>query len=283
MGVGAVAGVPSFASAGCSAVTPQSLGPSGSSGPEGDAAGSGSGGVDGASACTPADVSAYAPDPYAPADTPSAACLGADGGGLWDAYYDACLGPGKTSDGCSAFSATPANAACASCILTSYATSRLGPIIDYGDFVGGNIAGCIQLESNDVPCAKAVQALTECEIAACQANCPVSDETSLTARESCGTDADHAGCQSFAMAATTCQAAEADAGTAGPCGNGSFKAFFDAVVPLFCGRSPAVFDGGPVGAGGDAAGAAPEDASAPADAAETDATPPDLAGDAAAE
>jgi hypothetical protein len=82
--------------------------------------------------------------------------------------------------------ATPAHAACAACVLTSYTSDPLGPIIDYGEFVGGNVAGCIELEApRELACAKAVQALTGCEIAACEANCPVSNETSLMGREAC--------------------------------------------------------------------------------------------------
>ena len=68
-----------------------------------------------------------------------------------------------------------------------YTADRLGPILDYGEFVGGNVAGCIEVTTPERPhrARKSVQALTDCELAACQANCPVSDSTSLTAREQC--------------------------------------------------------------------------------------------------
>ena len=169
---------------------------------------------------------------YQPAAEPSVACLGADGGTIWDAYFDACLAPGTTKEACASFTATPANAACAACVLTSYTSNPLGPIIDYGEFVGPNVAGCIELEApRDLAGAKAVQALTGCEIAACQANCPVSNEASLMAREACALAADDAGCHSF-------QASEADAGLPEPCTSTAFKDFYDSVVPLFCAQVP---------------------------------------------
>jgi hypothetical protein len=270
---------------GCSAVTAGATGGLDGSGASGGGSSSGGLSADAASACSPSDVSTYVPGAYAPAVTPSEVCLGADGAGLWDAYYDACLGTAKSRASCDAF--TAANPGCAACILTSYSSSRLGPIIDYGDFVGGNVAGCIEVETpGDLPCAKAVQALTDCEIAACQANCPVSDAASLMTRESCGNDADDAGCKMLAAAADSCRLGEADAGRDTVCMMSEFRTFFDQVVPLFCGRLPgsgadagAEGDAGAVFAGGEAGletdGAFETDASPPG--------PPDLAVDAAAE
>jgi hypothetical protein len=255
---GLVAGAPSGV-VGCSAVHATSAGESTTTGPDGSGGGSAGATVDAASSCNASDVSTYVPSAYQAAAAPSNACLGSDGAGLWDAYYDACLAPTTQSeDACVAFRATAANAACATCILTPYASSRLGPIVDYGAFVGGNIAGCIEVETfGQLPCAKAVQALTECEIAACQANCPVSDEASLGAREACGMQADQAGCQPFFQAATACRAAEADAGVASSCSDTAFKDFFDQVVPSFCGQSAiAAFDASAL----DAAPTTPNDA-----------------------
>jgi hypothetical protein len=224
---------------GCSAVTSGSNPEPGAGGPDASGEGSGGAGADAATSCRGSDVSTYLPAMYQPAAEPSTACLGADGGTIWDAYFDACLAPGTTKEACASFTATPANAACAACVLTSYTSDPLGPIIDYGEFVGGNVAGCIELEApRDLACAKAVQALTGCEIAACQANCPVSDQTSLDAREMCAKDADDAGCRSFSQAASACSASEADAGLADPCMLTTFKDFYDNVVPLFCGQVP---------------------------------------------
>jgi hypothetical protein len=233
---------------GCGAPTSGlSPGP-GAGGPDASGEGSWGAGADAATSCRGSDVSTYLPARYQPAAEPSAACLGADGGTIWDAYFDACLAPGTTKEACASFTATPANAACAACVLTSYTSDPLGPIIDYGDFVGPNVAGCIELEApRELACAKAVQALTGCEIAACQANCPVVNEPSLMAREACAMDADDAGCLSFSQAASACRASEADAGLADPCMITAFKDFYDSVVPLFCGQVP-----GDASAGSDA-------------------------------
>jgi hypothetical protein len=241
---------------GCSAVKAGASGEPTTFEPDGNGGASGgSTGLDAASSCHASDVSAYVPATYQSAVAPSAACLGADGGETWDAFFDACLGPDKSKTSCDAFTATPSNAACAACVLTSYTSSRLGPIVDYGDFVGGNVAGCIELTTPaDLPCAEEVQALTNCEIAACEANCPVSDEASLAARESCSSSVDAVGCYSFNQSASSCRAAEVDAGVANPCMDGAFKDFYEAVVPFFCGRTAldasAVFD---ASASGDAA------------------------------
>jgi hypothetical protein len=214
--------------------------------------GSSSGGneTDAASSCHASDVLTYVQGSYQPAAAPSGACLGADGGELWDDFYDQCLGPDKASDACNLYKMTPETAACAACVLTPYTAAQLGPILDFGEFVGGNVAGCIEITTpSDPGCPKAVQALTDCEIAACQANCPVSDPASLEAREDCASDVDHMGCEMFFDMASTCRGAEADAGLAGACMNGAFKDFYDNVVPLFCGQT--LVDAG-VEAGADA-------------------------------
>jgi hypothetical protein len=234
--------------------------------PEGDAslgASSGGGEADAASSCHPSDVLTFVQGSYQPAAPPSGACLGADGGELWEGFYDACLGPGpgKSDANCNAYKQTLSNAACAACVLTSYTADPLGPIVSFGEFVGGNVAGCIEAttpadaappaRSSRLSCAKAVQALIDCENAACQANCPVTDPQSLTDRQNCASEADQMGCQLFFGMAKAC--AETDAGVAGPCMNSGFKAFYDVVVPLFCGQ-PTVDAGAGLDTGaGDAA------------------------------
>jgi hypothetical protein len=149
------------------------------------------------------------------------------------------LGPDKKDADCDAFKKTPSNAACAACVLTPYTADRLGPILTFGEFVGGNVAGCIEVTTpSDLLCAQKVQALSDCEIDACQANCPVTDPQSLVDRQHCASEATKMGlCFAYAGMASACQAAEADAGLAEPCMNTGFKAFYDAVVPLFCGQA----------------------------------------------
>lgn len=196
--------------------------------------------TDAASSCHPSDVQTLQ-GTYQPAAVPSGACLGADGGGIWEDFFEACLGPDKSDAKCDAYKKTPSNAVCAACVLTSYTADQLGPILSFGEFVGGNVAGCIEVTATtpvDLQCAQAVQAKSDCENEACQANCPVTDLASLMERQNCASEADQIGlCFSLSQMASACQAAEADAGRAGPCMNAGFKAFYDAVVPLFCGQA----------------------------------------------
>jgi hypothetical protein len=245
-----------LAASGCAAVSSGSAGTTGDS--SGDDASLGGNGMlpsaDAASSCHPSTVLTYVPSSYRTAQPPSTACLGPDGGSTVEDFFDACLGPNKSKDGCTDYNAVPANAACAACVLTPYDANRLGPILDYGEFVGGNVAGCIERTAPaDLSCARAAQALTDCEVAACQANCPVTDAPSLAAREACSAAADASGCSSYLAAASACRATEADAGLALPCTNVAFKDFYDAVVPYFCGIAPLDASAPLDAAGGDAA------------------------------
>jgi hypothetical protein len=194
---------------------------------------------DAAGSCHASAALTYAPTPYRAASAPSGACIGGDAGpdagSLMDAFFDACLGTDKNSAACDAFNDNPSNAACGACILTAYDADHPGPILNYGEYVGGNVAGCIERTApSDISCARAVQALTDCELEACQANCPVTDMTSLAALQTCSAAADTNGCSTYFAVATSCQSEEEDAGLARPCRNAGFRAFYDAVVPYFC-------------------------------------------------
>jgi hypothetical protein len=204
---------------------------------------------------------------YQAAEDPSDACLGADGTPtLYETFYDLCLGPNKSKSACSVFEQAPASAACASCVLTPYTATRLGPILDYGGFVGGNVPGCIELTEpppNNISCARNLQALSDCELAACEANCPVSDSASLAAREQCATTADQTGCASYysSDASSSCLTVALDGGGASICMDATFKDFYDAVVPLFCAQTATLDAGAP--ADGSLVDAGPVDAGAP--------------------
>jgi hypothetical protein len=225
--------------------------------------------LDATVSCVPTAVITSSHQGYRTADAPSDACLDADGGGTWEAYFDDCLGTSRDTTRCGMYKA--ANPACTACIVTSYSTaSHYGPILDYGEYVGGNVAGCLELTTpGNASCAKTVQALTDCELGACEANCPVVDSTSLAAREQCEAEADTSVCSTVFATATACRATEADAGEASLCLAGPFKDFYDAVVPLFCAQPGAdggapreAFDAGRADAGeslDDAGVAAPRD------------------------
>jgi hypothetical protein len=189
-----------------------------------------------ASSCQPADVETYVPGEYHPA---TAAWQGVCSTGEITAFYDACLAPGTSSaTACSAFSAPDAaGSACAACIVTPDSASAYGPLISHGTFITNNVAGCIQLTlPSELSCAKAEAALVGCELAACEANCPVDDAPSRTAYNSCASAADTAGCQSYEQMAECAQSlTQEEAGAASVCLPQSFEAFYYAVVPRFCG------------------------------------------------
>ncbi len=261
--------------------TPGSSGASSSAGSDA-AAGVGTfdGAVDAASSCQASDVQTYVPPAtYQPAAAPSSACIGVDGGQLYETFYEDCLGPSNTKAACAGFEQNAVSTACASCVLTPYTAQELGPILDYGGYVGGNVPGCIELTAptpTNLSCATAVQALSDCELAACQANCPVSDSASLAARQECGTSADKTGCDSYFDATSAACTMVPDGGLAAACMDTMFKDFYDAVVPLFCARVAVADAGSPEGdaaapeldaAAGDAGGLSPDGGRAVSDAA----------------
>lgn len=213
-------------------------------------------------ACMPGDVRTFVPAAYRPA-TPAwqDVCTGDQ----LAAFYAACLatGPGTASPAaCQAFEqASPANAACASCLLTPESATMYGPLINHGSFITENVGGCVELTDPGagLGCAKAQQALAGCQLAACQASCPVSDPTTRDALVACESTAASAGCQMFATQAG-CAAALGEAGVSTACQATTVHDFFLAVAPIFCGPPPSL-EGGlrtDAAAGGDAAGEGPE-------------------------
>src|ERR1700690_717843 len=164
-----------------------------------------------ASACRPGDVETYQPSAYhfaAAAWRGVCVIEGPAGNGQDRLFFDKCLAVDATPDGCAAFQADAANADCAKGLLPPASTTShdgYGPLINHGTFITTNVAGCIELtDPSALSCAKAVQALGGCELRACEANCPVHDPTSRAAYDTCASHADHAGCQSYDMAAAAC-------------------------------------------------------------------------------
>jgi len=224
------------------------------------ASSSGSGGSADGGACAPGDVATYQPV-YHPA-APAHGCADMQ---QISGFFDACFGVNGTAALCEKFQGTYAD--CASCIVTPDSAPAYGPIVNHGAFVTANVAGCIELMIAsptgaeprcadagvaELACAKAVQAVEGCELAACQANCNVHDSTSLDGFQSCSNAADVSGCSTYAQAA---QCATPDAG-GGSCGApaacivADFKAFYDGVVPAFCLPAPVYDAGAPLDAGG---------------------------------
>jgi hypothetical protein len=200
-----------------------------------------------ASACQPGSVASYQPASYrsaSPVGQGACVATGSETDPI-QGFYEACLASTATTDGCNLF--REQNEACVACILTPQTAARYGPLIDFTTYVIANVAGCIEVapaasgtpDSDGLACAKSVQALAGCELAACGANCPVEDAKSLSAYQSCATASEQSGCQDWATAAA-CADAEEDAGGLASACVGSFPTFYDAVVPFFCGAaSPA--------------------------------------------
>lgn len=216
-----------------------------------------------ASSCQPGSLATYHPDAYHPASGRwQGKCVPDAQGDPVAAFYTACLSADATVDGCNLF--RQQNADCVACILTGETAAKYGPILNHGGFVTANVAGCLELagdqqpDASELPCAKAVQALAGCELAACEANCAVHDAASLAQYDACATSAEGAGCQTYATAAT-CAEPEQEASALGAACLGDFQTFYQVVVPLFCGPPPAS-DGG--GAGLDGATPVPPDGAA---------------------
>ncbi len=208
----------------------------GGSPPPGDA------GAVGAS-CHPGNVETFMPASYRhAAPRGQGACVADDAGSdPIHEYYDDCFGPDMSKATCDAFAAS--NPTCKACIESAEGATAYGPLIVANGFVEANVAGCIEIEGlSNLTCAQAQQALSDCELAACAANCVVVDSTSLLAYETCAAQADDGGCQAYASAAQ-CLSDEVEGGPeAGPesvCLAPTFEAFYNSVVPIFCGQTEA--------------------------------------------
>lgn len=193
-----------------------------------------------ASSCVPGNLSTFVPSVYHPAVAPQDACRPV--GLVHDPislFYDDCFGPHASKEACADLAQTPALAACTRCIETPLGADSYGPlVVDKGALVAANVAGCIELtQPHALSCAKAVQAQAECEMAACEANCYVSDPVSLGQYQACASQARDVGCQAFATASVCGDAGQVDA-----CSWPSFKDFYDHVVPLFCASPPPIAD-----------------------------------------
>jgi hypothetical protein len=188
-----------------------------------------------ANSCQPGEVETYTPSVYRPA---TAQWQGVCTSDQIATFGSACLALGGPSspDACAAFAAPDAaTAPCAACILTPDSSSTYGPLIahDHGTFITPNVAGCIELTApGQLSCAKAEAALLGCQLAACEANCPVHDTVTRSAYDACALAADTSGCQPYSTMAAC--VSSLDAAAASVC-SGSFMDFYNAVVPLFCG------------------------------------------------
>jgi hypothetical protein len=100
-----------------------------------------------------------------------------------------------------------------------------------------NQPGCLALiEPSQTGCAEAAEAQIECEHAACDASCPVSDDPSYEAWEQCVAQADEGICAGYDGACLDV-ATSTDGGDAGgaACAGTDFGTAFMNVAMVFCG------------------------------------------------
>lgn len=153
--------------------------------------------------------------------------------------YGACLESGDPeSVPCAPwFGADASSSPCKSCLADSKASDPAwGPIVDVGTSGSDrqiNVSGCmaIALGDNGSGCAGSVQALEECESAACADNCEGATAAALGA---CIQQADGTGCDNYlAPAACVYDAGAGALACLGP-SQGTFAQKFAAVATVFC-------------------------------------------------
>ena len=239
------AGCLALAVAACSS---KSAGPA-ASGDDSGSPGDGSFAGDAPLACPPARLDEWHAGAYhhAQAAQPSA-CAPV----LLGDYYASCLGPDASQSACNqswGAGEDPPHATCQTCILTPASASVWGPLVDYapgGDGGGGggggsggtvsvNVAGCVELlDPSEVSCAMSAELADECQHAACDGVCPVSDGASFADWQACIGASGGGVCEGYLQSAA-CVGAE-DAGPAAPCVTGrTFKDEFFAIAAVFCG------------------------------------------------
>jgi hypothetical protein len=183
-------------------------------------------------------VQTFHPSDYVPANAPRVACRVDSSYDEISDLYATCFSADAYNHPSDCYTWESMHAQCFDCVVTMSSATSYGPVIDYTGFVQANVAGCIELVSHSTSCAKPVEALTSCELAACEANCPVRNSSTLASFQGCTTQADVEGCQAYAQQAS-CFSSQADAGPLSVCSVTDFWQFFRTVAPLFCASAPA--------------------------------------------
>jgi hypothetical protein len=191
-----------------------------------------------ASACpTPVDETNFTPPAYKHAKTALGACSASDISG----FDTACLSSTATSTTCQTYQT--AHATCASCLTSKSTDSTWGPLVVWNGVQSLNVAGCIELTNpSDTACPQVLESSDECTHAACDSVCPITDQTTFTAWQTCAQTADAQACGKYATPANNCYGGD-DAAATNVCNlsnyNNSFEAAFVAVAQVFCGGGDA--------------------------------------------
>jgi hypothetical protein len=203
----------------------------------GDGGGGGTdGGSDGPLACPPADLAGWQAPAYRHAQMRQPAACTAQ---LITDFYDACLGASSSQSACNqswGSGEDTAHATCQNCLVTQSSAMLWGPLVDFGNTVSINVAGCIELlDPAQVACATAAQQADACQHQACDASCPVTTASSFADWKACIVAASSGECMSYLQAAS-CLNTEADGGAAASCVTGmTFEDQYLAIAKVFCG------------------------------------------------
>jgi len=184
---------------------------------------------------SPADVSGFVPTWRPPIGAHQGRCTPA----LIDEYYQNCLSIGG-AQACDAFgsAADQAHQACGACISSDFGDLGWAPIVRSAHVVEANGAGCIALlDPSAIDCAKAVQALDQCEHAACDPVCGAASAMAFDDWDQCTAAANACGCKSWFGASDCIKQITADGGPAAQCLIGqTFEDFFSVAAEVFCGN-----------------------------------------------
>jgi hypothetical protein len=148
-----------------------------------------------------------------------------------------CFGDAATYDTCSAFDAGSTGNACLDCLQSE----AFG--ISVGALPSPNYPGCIASEDTTdagYTCALQVLVAAACTYYACSPSCPVVDQASQNAYQTCVASAAAGVCASYSAPATACVAAEKANGSSvagSVCLGGSESANFLSIAYYFCSQS----------------------------------------------
>lgn len=177
---------------------------------------------------TPADVTGFQPG----TPTPPHAALKVCQSGDYAAYFTACLDASATSQTCQTWSM--AHQTCADCIASNADDLQWGAVVFGSGVESVNVAGCLELVGA-AACSKATSDVDQCLGAACDIQCPVTDDpSSFQLYQQCTTKAEAGGCKTYSTAADA--ACDADANPAiAQCSGSDLQSQFLNVGPVFCG------------------------------------------------
>jgi hypothetical protein len=183
---------------------------------------------------SPGDVSGFVPTWKPPTGAHQRLCTTA----LVDEYYQDCLAV-SGAQSCAVFgpAGDPAHQACARCLTSGFDDATWAPVVESANVVETNGAGCIALlDPSALECAKSVQALDQCEHAACDPTCHTGSASTFDDWVQCSAAANACGCQSWFAASDCVKQIAAGAGPAAACLVGqTFQDFFEVTASAFCG------------------------------------------------